>query len=281
MPASRWQAYLINLASAEDRLRNMQARLRVAGIPYERIEAIRGRDLPEPYPNFDEPGHRKRTGRRPIPAEIGCYLSHLEAIDAFLATDHPHGLILEDDAVFAPDFVAVVEAALEHAGSWDVLRLQTVNRNRVVPARALGHGYALGVNLTRSKGAAAYMLSRRAAEVFRRRLRPMQMAYDIAFDIEYFWGLRAVAITPYPVTADADAPTQIQVNINAYKAGLHRYLTVFPFRAAVETARVACRLPLLARLVMGPGGRRGARDRSHEGSVAGQIREAPGANPPG
>lgn len=272
MPASRWQAYLINLASAEDRLRNMQARLRVAGIPYERIEAVRGRDLPSPYPDFDEPGHRKRTGRRPIPAEIGCYLSHLKAIEAFLATDHSHALILEDDAIFDPAFVTVVEAALDHARAWDVLRLQTVNRDRVVPARALCHGYALGVNLTRSKGAAAYMLNRRAAEVFRRKLRPMRMAYDIAFDIEYFWGLRAVAITPYPVTADADAPTQIQMNISAYKAGLHRYLTVFPFRAVVETARVACRLPLLARLVMRSGGRRGVRDRSHDGSAAGETR---------
>jgi glycosyl transferase family 25 len=254
VPAPDWQAYVINLASAVDRWRDMQARLREAGAPYERIEAIRGRDLPRPYPDFDEPGHHRRTGRRPIPAEIGCYLSHLKAIDAFLETGHSHGLVLEDDAIFAPGFVATVTAALARADAWDVLRLQTVNHDRVVPAWPIDPRHSLGVNLTRSKGAAAYMLSRRAAEVFRRRLRPMRLAYDIAFDLEYLWGLRAVAITPYPVTADEAAPTQIQLNINAYKQGGGRYLTVFPFRVAVEIARVACRLPLLARLrLRGPG----------------------------
>lgn len=248
MSASSWQAYVINLAAAEDRWRTMQARLGEAGVPFVRIDAVRGRDLPQPYPDFDEVGHRHRTGRRPIPAEIGCYLSHLKAIDALLESGQTHGLILEDDAIFAPGFMATVAAALEKADAWDVLRLQTVNRDRVIPACAIDPHHSLGVNLTRSKGAAAYMLSRRAAEVFRRRLLPMQMAYDIAFDIEYLWGLRAVAITPYPVTADDTAPTQIQMNINSYKEGAARYLTVFPFRAAVETARVACRLPLLASL---------------------------------
>jgi glycosyl transferase family 25 len=243
-----WQAYLINLSSAKDRLQKMQLRLHEASIPYERIDAIQGCKLPEPYPDFDELGHRRRTGRRPIPTEIGCYLSHLKAIDAFLATPHSHGLIIEDDAVFEDCFVSVMEAVLEYAELWDVLRLQTVNRNRVVPVVTLRHGYALGVNLTRSKGAAAYLINRRAAETFRRKLRPMQMAYDIAFDTEYFWGLRAVAITPQPVTADSAMPTQIQMNINAYKDGLQRYLTVFPFRAFVESVRVTCRLLLLSRL---------------------------------
>jgi len=243
-----WKAYLINLDAAKERLEKMQARLFEAGIPYERVNAVHGSNLNQPYPDFDQAGHLKRTGRQPIPPEIGCYLSHLKAIDAFLATEQSHGLILEDDAVFVPGFASIVASALEHKDSWDILRLQTVNRNRVVPALALNAGYKLGVNLTRSKGAAAYMLNRRAAETFRQKLRPMQMAYDIAFDVEYFWGLRAVAVTPYPVIADAASPTQIQLDINRYKAGLYRYLTVFPFRAAVEIIRVACRLFLLIRI---------------------------------
>jgi len=244
-----WQAYVINLAAAQHRWQSMQSRLATAGIPYIRVEAIRGVDLSEPYTDFDEVGHRRRTGRRPIPPEIGCYLSHLKAIDAFLESGQTHGLIVEDDAIFAPEFMATVEAALAKSDAWDVLRLQTVNRNRVIPACPIDPNHSLGVNLTRSKGAAAYMLNRRAAEAFRRRLRPMRLAYDIAFDLEYLWGLRAVAITPYPVKADTAAPTQIQMNINAYKEGAARYLTVFPFRAAVETARVACRLRLLASLL--------------------------------
>ena len=188
------------------------------------------------------------TGRRPIPAEIGCYLSHIKAIDAFLRTDHAHGLILEDDAVFSADLATTIQEALRHGDAWDVLRLSTVNTDRVTPVVRLADGSWLGVNLLRSKGAAAYMLNRRAAETFRRRLLPMRLAYDIAFDLEYLWGLRALAVTPYPVVADEAAPTQIQVNINSYKYGPSRYLTVFPFRAGVEVARLFCRAAVLARL---------------------------------
>lgn len=191
------------------------------------------------------------TGRRPIPPEIGCYLSHIKAIDAFLKTNHTHGLFLEDDAIFSEDLTATIEEALRHADLWDVLRLSTVNTDRVIPVIRLPiSGASLGVNLLRSKGAAAYMLSRRAAETFRRHLLPMRLAYDLAFDLEYLWGLRSLAVTPYPVVADAAVPTQIQINIPSYKYGLRRYVTVFPLRAAVETARVVCRLTLLGRLCL-------------------------------
>ncbi|MFM7107705.1 MAG: glycosyltransferase family 25 protein [Planctomycetaceae bacterium] len=252
MPVATWQAYVVNLASADARWRAVLGRLVAAGIPFERIEAVRGRDLPVPYADFDEAWHRRLTGRRPVPAEIGCYLSHVKAIEAFLRTDHAHGLFLEDDAVFTPRLVGTIEAALRRAAAWDVLRLQTVNRDRVIRAVALGGGEFLGVNLTRSKGSAAYMLNRRAAETFLRRLLPMRLAWDIAFDLEYLWGLRAVAVTPYPVVADAEAPTQIQIGIHSCKYGPARYLTVFPFRAAVEAARVTCRSLLLARLLLRP-----------------------------
>lgn len=252
MDGPTWQAYVINMPTAHKRWADVEARLVAAQIPFQRIEAVVGKDVPLPHPDFDEAWHRRLSGRRPIPAEIGCYFSHLAAMDAFLRTDHSHGLFLEDDAVFTPRLVDTIAAALRHAAAWDVLRLATVSTNRVIPAIALEDGSSLGVNLTRTKGSAAYMLDRRAAETLRRRLRPMCMAYDIAYDLEYLWGLRALAVTPYPIVADEAAPSQIQVNINSYKYGKSRYLTVFPFRAGVETARVVCRLALLAGLLVRP-----------------------------
>jgi len=246
-----WQAYVVNLASAHQRWASMQARLDDAAISYVRVDAIRGAALPVPFPRFDEARHRRMTGRRPIPAEIGCYLSHIKAIETFLQTDHTHGLFLEDDAVFAADFPAVVDESLQHERCWDVLRLSTVNTDRVIQVLRLDSRSWLGVNLLRSKGAAAYMLNRRAADTFVRRLVPMRLAYDLAFDLEYLWGLRAVAVTPYPVVADPAAPTQIQIDVPSYKYGASRYLTVFPYRAAIETSRLFCRLTLLGRLLAG------------------------------
>jgi len=242
-----YRAYVLNLATARDRLSDMESRLAAAGLSYERIDAVDGRRLTLPIPEFDERRHRLMTGRRPIPAEIGCYLSHLKAIDAFLATGDSHALILEDDARFDAGLASVIEAALAWSPAWDVLRLSTVGRDRVVPVIPLGHGSSLGVNLTRTKGAAAYMLNRRAALAFARFLRPMRLAYDIAFDLEYLHGLTALAVTPYPVDQRGPAPTQIQIGIQNYKLPAWRYLTVFPFRAAVEVARVVMRIAALVR----------------------------------
>lgn len=248
-----YHSYVINLPHARERREKIEARLRSAGLEFTRIVGVNGRELTLPIPEFDELRHRLMTGRRPIPAEIGCYLSHIQAIDAFLASDagRTHALIFEDDAVFGDDLPAIVDAALAHADSWDVLRLSTVGRDRVVRAVPLGSGSFLGVNLTRCKGAAAYMVNRKAAQTFRRRLVPMRLAWDIAFDLEYLWGLRALAVTPFPVVPDERAVTQIQNDINSFKLPRTRYLTVFPFRAAVESVRFVMRALVYLRVCIG------------------------------
>jgi glycosyl transferase family 25 len=246
-----YHSYVINLPNARDRWETIEARLCAAGLAYTRIVAVNGRELQLPIPEFDEFWHRLMTGRRPIPAEIGCYLSHIKAIDAFLASDTTctHALIFEDDAIFGDDLPAVVDAALRYADTWDVLRLSTVGHDRVVRAMPLLGNWFLGVNLTRCKGAAGYMINRKAAATFRSRLVPMRLAWDIAFDLEYLWGLKAIAVTPFPVVPDERAPTQIQNNINSFKLPPTRYLTVFPYRAAVESARVVMRSLLYMRTV--------------------------------
>lgn len=258
MANAAYRAYVINLPAARERLERMQDRLGAIGMPWTLIEGVNGRELRLPIPEFDESAHRLMTGRRPIPAEIGCYLSHIKAIDAFLASDDrmTHALIFEDDAVFGADLPPLLDAALAHADRWDVLRLSTVGRDRVLPVIPLLGNARLGVILTRCKGAAGYVVNRRAAAVFRRRLVPMRLAWDIAFDLEYLHGLTALAITPFPVVADERMPTQIQVGINGYKLPFSRYATVFPFRAAVESARVVMRALSYARL---------ATDRRHPG----------------
>ncbi|REJ68849.1 MAG: hypothetical protein DWQ31_06575 [Planctomycetota bacterium] len=246
------QAYVINLAPAEDRWEQVRARLDAVGMRYTRIDAVNGRALNLPLVDFDEAGHRRRTGRRPIKPEIGCYLSHLRAILEFLDTRDEYGLILEDDALLGPEAIEAIDDALAYRDQWDILRLSSVNRDRYWPAIKLSGGRHLGVSLTRSKGASAYVINRRAAKTWVRELLPMRLAWDIAFDLEFFQGLKAMGVTPLPVRQDARFETHIQKEINTHKLPRTRYFTVFPFRTVYETKRFLSRGLQLLRLRLWP-----------------------------
>lgn len=234
------KTYLINLDGAGARRARMMDRLAAQDLKADRIAAVDGRTLCHPHPDFSDLSYRFLHGRRWSPAELGCYLSHLEAAQRLLDSGAEHALILEDDVTFAPDFRAHLAAALERSDLWDILRLSTVNSGRAIPVAHLAGGARLGIALSREKGAGAYVINRRAAEWLVRQ-RPMRLAYDILFDLEYLAGLRAVFLLPLPCDQRAEETTQIQSNIKSLKITRWRYLTVLPFRSFLEISRVVLR----------------------------------------
>lgn len=238
---ARLAVYLINMDGADDRMAAMRDKLDRANLPFCRIAGIDGRMLRFPIPEFSERAYRWLHGRRTSPAEVGCYLSHVACARAFLDSDADLALILEDDVSFAPGFLDMLDRAAMQRGSWNILRLSTVNRGRKFPVRPLGGGRSLAIALTREKGAGAYVVDRRAAAWITTDLMPMRLAYDIAFDLEYLAGLRACFVAPVPCSQASDHPTQIQSTRLAYKLPRWRYLTVLPYRAGLEVSRLACR----------------------------------------
>ncbi|WP_457938833.1 glycosyltransferase family 25 protein [Mesorhizobium sp. 10J20-29] len=230
--------YVINLDRASERLAYMQRQLDALSLPYERVDAIDGSQLMRPVAGFDERGYQLLHGRKFNPGEVGCYLSHMQALRKFMDSGADHCLILEDDCLLPPDLSSSIEKAIAAADDWDILRLSTVSSGRKFAFRSIGGGCSLAISLTREKGSGAYVVSRRCAETFLRRLRPMRMAWDIAFDTEYLMGLRSVFLLPLPVNQVTDIATQIQVNHRKYKLPRWRYLTVFPWRVWVEVNRV-------------------------------------------
>lgn len=238
---SRLACYLINLERAVDRRALMAGRLRAIGLDHEVVKAVDGKLLRFPIPEFSELSFKLLHGRRIIPAEVGCYLSHIECAKQFLQSDADYALILEDDVSFADDFLEAVDLACAQNRYWDVLRLTTVNREGGVRFRKLSDTRSLAVALTRKKGAGAYIVNRRAAAWMIETLLPMRLSYDIAFDLEYLSGLKACFILPQPASQLTEMETQIQINIGSYKLPRYRYFTVLPYRAFLETARVLVR----------------------------------------
>ena len=235
------RVYLINLDRAEERLRRMEEKCAKAGLSFERVAATDGATLAFPHSGVSARAYRYLHGRRIIPAEVGCYFSHVECARRLLQSDAEHALVLEDDVAFSQDFAAVLRDALNADEDWDILRLSTMNKGPKFRFRDLPNGRSLAIALTREKGAGAYVINRRAAAWIVEDLMPMRLSYDIAFDLEYLDGLRAAFVDPPPVDQRDEAKSQIQNNIRAYKYTRSRYLTVLPYRAWIETARLVMR----------------------------------------
>jgi GR25 family glycosyltransferase involved in LPS biosynthesis len=98
-------AVFINLPAAEDRRRSIEASFDAAqtdGWSLHRFEALGPDDV------ADVPGALS-------PAEKACFASHRTALGQHLDGDD-HVLIVEDDAVFAPQAFGVLDALLAQRG---------------------------------------------------------------------------------------------------------------------------------------------------------------------
>ena len=254
--------FLINLDRAADRLVAMEEKLGRAGLSFERVSAVDGAAIVFPISEFSEFGFRFKHGRRPNPAEVGCYLSHIECARRLLGSDSGFALILEDDLEFPPDLVELLDAALKHAEKWDVLRLSTVSRGKKFSFSRLTENRSLAIALTREKGSGAYIINRRAAHWFVEKLVPMQLPFDLAFDLEFFDGLKSAFVAPAPIDQQLGLPSQIQGKRRRYHRSRAHYLTVMPYRASMETSRLFSRLVRLLGLLL----RAPARPAPHGGS---------------
>lgn len=123
-----FRTYVINLDGSHERLALISSQLEMQGIPYERIAAFDGRALSlHEFPNYDDKAARAFMGRPMRGGEVGCYLSHLKALQAFLESGEEVCLILEDDATLASGIRQVIEGIIAWTAAqqldWDVVNL--------------------------------------------------------------------------------------------------------------------------------------------------------------
>ena len=90
------KAYVINLNYRSDRLDHITKHLAELGVPWERIEAIEGKDIP--MTEWRKQGNSKEPRWR---AEHACYKSHMKAISRALNQNVFPCMILEDDCVLS------------------------------------------------------------------------------------------------------------------------------------------------------------------------------------
>lgn len=231
--------WVINLDRAPQRLQRISRQLDDAALAWTRIAAVDGRALTaEQRAALDADTYRRRHGMEPAPGELGCYLSHVAAMRAFLGSPHAFAVILEDDALLTPALPAVLQGLVANPGRWDMVKLSGVHSGTPQRVLEIAPGHWLAVMLTRCTGSSAYLVNRRAAESYLRGLLPMSLPYDHVFDQGWTFGLQVRAVTPLPCLHDESIATTIATGGATRKFARHRRLGAYAYRLGNEWRRL-------------------------------------------
>lgn len=207
---SQLQTYVINLDRSKDRWDAIAQQLQGLGLPFTRIPAVDGKQAsPEQRACLDETSYQKKHGKPSLPGELGCYLSHVKAIQTFLLSDALFALILEDDAIFAEGFVDAVHELMQHPKRWDMVKLSGVHSGTPVSVHPLNKKYALSVMFSKCTCSSAYLINRTAAQAYSDKLLPMMLPYDHEFDLGWKYRIKVRAVTPFPVIHNEAVATTI------------------------------------------------------------------------
>lgn len=230
-----WCCFVINLRGSPERLRAMSCQLAAEHIDFMRYEAVDGGVIdPDRTPHFDRRRYEARHGKRPSGREIGCFLSHVGVLEAFLASGKDHCLVLEDDAILEPGFSSVLAeiAATNHL--WDTVLLYGNHRGAPFTQRHLNGTHRLVGFFLRQTGAVAYVINRKAARAYVKLL-PMSLPYDLEFDRAWDLGIRFRGVLPFPVSTGRH-PSDI--GVTGHKFAWYRRWQTYGARARNEMRRL-------------------------------------------
>ena len=190
--------YLINLDGSTERLAAATAQLQQYGIAFERITAVDGRKIPpEQLQNSYQQGKAiTYMGRDLSPGEIGCYLSHIKAVRAFVASTADVGVVLEDDFCLQINYMPALQTAVEWLQShgradWQAINISNAKLKIASRLCALPSNAASGRGLYHAHYfpmlATAVVWSRAGAEAFLKIAEPIFCPYD---NVLRYWQTR-------------------------------------------------------------------------------------------
>jgi glycosyl transferase, family 25 len=237
--AAQLRAYLINLDRSPDRLATMVAQLDAAGLAWQRVVGVDGASFGElPWTGYDHRAYDRNWGKTHHPGEVGCFLSHVRALHMFLQDDAAFGLILEDDCLFAPDLKDLLDDLIARAADWDVVKLSGKHAGMPMTVDTLRNGRRLVALLQRQTGSAAYLVNRKAAQIYVARLLPMHVPYDHTFDQVWRYGLTLRGVTPLAIRERAPHSTIGYRTAQGAKKIWYRRAGVLAYRTRTEIRRV-------------------------------------------
>jgi glycosyl transferase family 25 len=187
---------VINLDRSPDRLANMREQLDRAGMPFERVLAVDGANVPADVAPFFA---HIQLQKRPIllPTEIGCYASHLRALRRVIEADVDAALILEDDAEIPIDLRnTLIDLRFALPRSWDFVHLCKMSPHAHRPLGELPSGHEIVRYSRLPSGAFGYLVSRRGAQKLTDARVLRFWAVDVDFRRPWLFDLDAYGTVP-------------------------------------------------------------------------------------
>ena len=213
------------------------------GIDLKRIEAVDGRQIDRSeWCDFDVQKCTRCNGRRPKSGEFGCYQSHIKALRAFLETDATSAVILEDDArlnEMLQPFVAMLSERYDQEKC--LVRLTTHRQPAFEKLQDGMDGYAIGQCWFGPTGsAAAYWLTRPAAEQLLQTMLPAYLPFDIMLERPWETGVQAAMVKPNLMPKPKPSHSIIMGSAvpEDGKFAWYNRLTTLDFRIRLQIGRV-------------------------------------------
>lgn len=233
--------WVINLDRAPQRLARIGAQLDALGVEWTRFSAVEGKWVPagEQAALLDRAGFERLHGMTPSLGELGCYLSHVRLMQAFLASPHEFALILEDDVKPTAALPEVLQRLMAAAGRWDMVKLSAIHSGSPIGVLDVGQGHQLGVMFSRCTGSSAYVINRAAAQRYVDRLLPMQLPYDHAYDRGWVYGLKVRRVFPEVCVHDDQVESTIGTPGPSRKFHWSRRWSTYAHRLQTELSRFA------------------------------------------
>ncbi len=197
-----WPSYVINLADNTARMENSKAQFDAQNIPFSRIDATNGWQLSDAeIARVYDATANKTKGRFPlVPAEIGCYLSHISAWEAIANGPDEGGFIFEDDFHAEPFLADSLTLLSDDAQGWDMVKLFTFDAEaKTHSTRKLSNSFTLVEPLRVPTCLIGYGLTKSGAQRLVKSAMPFYRPVDE--DQKFLWEtkLRVSLILPCPV----------------------------------------------------------------------------------
>jgi len=215
-----FSALLLNLDRDAARREHMEKQLQKARISFSRLSGILGDALPDelrPY-FYDSFGRPKTTMKR---GEIGCYASHLLALQRIASGELGEAvLVMEDDLELDQGLADLIAEARSKAPSgWDILRLSSPSRRAYVPLAKVGDNHLLVRYSKIPNSAGAYLVTPRGAQKFLER-GVRGLTFDDDLRRPWFHEMETFGVLPPPVKAGVLASSIDAVEAGRFDKGM-------------------------------------------------------------